>query len=338
MADPHQTSRKRCGGAAVLRRCCWPPTHLSALARGAGASWTLLQSRGWIHSAWPNSAGPARRPRAGWRTGSSRPSCSTGSAWPARRAWLRPGRTSGCCRTMPGASRRRAWSAPTSSSRWVARRAGQPPSPQGPVVPPVPQQPGPHVEAGTAASSWRAQTGCPGRRLGGGRLQEGAGPGLPHAGPVQPGLDAQRALHACRRQEGPPGAAGLAASPALCRVAGALPRGLQPRQAGRRLAPPCARTRCQCTAVCTVLPPEGLTGHDPQVRETVRDVVMLHNESFFAAAQKKYAYIYDKHGLEVHCLRVRPGQGCIVSHGRQRTPAALHSGSAQARHCPAEGA
>ena len=31
---------------------------------------------------------------------------------------------------------------------------------------------------------------------------------------------------------------------------------------------------------------------------------MLHNESFFAAAQKKHAYIYDKHGLEVHCLKV----------------------------------
>ena len=41
------------------------------------------------------------------------------------------------------------------------------------------------------------------------------------------------------------------------------------------------------------------------MRETVRDVVMLHNESFFAAAQKKHVYIYDKHGLEVHCLRVR---------------------------------
>ena len=41
-----------------------------------------------------------------------------------------------------------------------------------------------------------------------------------------------------------------------------------------------------------------------QVRETIRDVAMLHNESFFAAAQKKYAYIYDKHGLEVHCLKV----------------------------------
>eukprot|EP00775_Hariotina_reticulata_P010913 gene10913-11067_t len=40
-----------------------------------------------------------------------------------------------------------------------------------------------------------------------------------------------------------------------------------------------------------------------QVRETTRDVTFLHNELFFAAAQKKYVYIYDKRGLEVHCLR-----------------------------------
>ena len=42
-----------------------------------------------------------------------------------------------------------------------------------------------------------------------------------------------------------------------------------------------------------------------QVRETVRDVTFLHNEQFFAAAQRKYVYIYDKRGLEVHCLKVR---------------------------------
>ena len=42
-----------------------------------------------------------------------------------------------------------------------------------------------------------------------------------------------------------------------------------------------------------------------QVRETVRDVKFLHNEQFFAAAQRKYVYIYDKRGLEVHCLKVR---------------------------------
>lgn len=40
-----------------------------------------------------------------------------------------------------------------------------------------------------------------------------------------------------------------------------------------------------------------------QVRETCRDVTFLHNEQFFAVAQKKYNYIYDKRGLEVHCLR-----------------------------------
>jgi U3 small nucleolar RNA-associated protein 7 len=32
-------------------------------------------------------------------------------------------------------------------------------------------------------------------------------------------------------------------------------------------------------------------------------VCFLHNELFFAAAQRKYVYIYDKRGLEVHCLR-----------------------------------
>jgi len=40
-----------------------------------------------------------------------------------------------------------------------------------------------------------------------------------------------------------------------------------------------------------------------QVRETCRDVTFLHNEQFFAVAQKKYGYIYDKRGAEVHCLK-----------------------------------
>ncbi|WCJ28786.1 Transducin/WD40 repeat-like superfamily protein [Euphorbia peplus] len=40
-----------------------------------------------------------------------------------------------------------------------------------------------------------------------------------------------------------------------------------------------------------------------QVRETVRDVVFLHNEFFFAAAQKKYPYIYNRDGTELHCLK-----------------------------------
>ncbi|KAI3801199.1 hypothetical protein L1987_29303 [Smallanthus sonchifolius] len=42
---------------------------------------------------------------------------------------------------------------------------------------------------------------------------------------------------------------------------------------------------------------------DMQVRETVRDVVFLHNEFFFAAAQKKYTYIYNRAGTELHCLK-----------------------------------
>lgn len=40
-----------------------------------------------------------------------------------------------------------------------------------------------------------------------------------------------------------------------------------------------------------------------QVRETVRDVKFLHNEQFFATAQKKYIYIYDSSGTEIHCLK-----------------------------------
>ncbi|KAK1645174.1 hypothetical protein QYE76_062979 [Lolium multiflorum] len=40
-----------------------------------------------------------------------------------------------------------------------------------------------------------------------------------------------------------------------------------------------------------------------QVRETVRDVAFLHNDQLFAVAQKKYPYIYNRHGTEIHCLK-----------------------------------
>ncbi|KAI8873582.1 BING4CT-domain-containing protein [Ramicandelaber brevisporus] len=44
-------------------------------------------------------------------------------------------------------------------------------------------------------------------------------------------------------------------------------------------------------------------GTEFHVRESTRDVVWLHNETMFAAAQKRFVYIYDKTGAEVHCLR-----------------------------------
>ena len=44
-----------------------------------------------------------------------------------------------------------------------------------------------------------------------------------------------------------------------------------------------------------------------QVRETTRDATFLHNEQFFAAAQKKYVYVYNKRGIEIHCLKVCKG-------------------------------
>ncbi|KAL9270200.1 putative U3 small nucleolar RNA-associated protein 7 [Drosera capensis] len=40
-----------------------------------------------------------------------------------------------------------------------------------------------------------------------------------------------------------------------------------------------------------------------QVREKVRDVAFLHNQEFFATAQKKYPYVYNNRGTEIHCLK-----------------------------------
>lgn len=47
---------------------------------------------------------------------------------------------------------------------------------------------------------------------------------------------------------------------------------------------------------------EGKLGCELQLGETVRDAKWLHNDQYFAVAQKKYLYIYDRVGLEIHCL------------------------------------
>ncbi|MCJ1445435.1 MAG: Small subunit (SSU) processome component [Stictis urceolatum] len=41
---------------------------------------------------------------------------------------------------------------------------------------------------------------------------------------------------------------------------------------------------------------------EQQLGETIRDATWLHNNQYFAAAQKKYTYMYDHHGVELHKL------------------------------------
>lgn len=48
---------------------------------------------------------------------------------------------------------------------------------------------------------------------------------------------------------------------------------------------------------------EGKLGCELQLGETIRDARFLHNNQFFAVAQKKYVYIYDANGVELHCLK-----------------------------------
>ena len=39
------------------------------------------------------------------------------------------------------------------------------------------------------------------------------------------------------------------------------------------------------------------------VQDRLQDIQFLHNETMLAVAQKKYAYIYDNSGIEIHCLK-----------------------------------
>ena len=47
----------------------------------------------------------------------------------------------------------------------------------------------------------------------------------------------------------------------------------------------------------------GKLGCEIQLQETIRDAKWLHNDMYFALAQKKYVYIYDQNGVELHCLK-----------------------------------
>ena len=48
---------------------------------------------------------------------------------------------------------------------------------------------------------------------------------------------------------------------------------------------------------------EGKLGCELHLGETVKDVTWLQNETLFAVAQKKYTYIYDQSGMELHVLK-----------------------------------
>lgn len=47
----------------------------------------------------------------------------------------------------------------------------------------------------------------------------------------------------------------------------------------------------------------GTPGCELNLNETVRDAKWLHNDQYFAVAQKKHVYIYDAAGVEIHVLR-----------------------------------
>lgn len=61
-----------------------------------------------------------------------------------------------------------------------------------------------------------------------------------------------------------------------------------------------AEKRAKSRAICK----GNSAGCTVRVREYGGDVDrILHNHSYFAVAQKKYVYIYDGEGTEIHCLR-----------------------------------
>jgi len=47
----------------------------------------------------------------------------------------------------------------------------------------------------------------------------------------------------------------------------------------------------------------GTLGCELQLQESIRDAKWLHNDQYFAVAQKKHVYIYDQNGVELHCLQ-----------------------------------
>lgn len=47
------------------------------------------------------------------------------------------------------------------------------------------------------------------------------------------------------------------------------------------------------------------------VKEQINDIKFLHNETMYAVAQKKYVYIYDRTGMELHCLRNMYDVNCL---------------------------
>ena len=55
---------------------------------------------------------------------------------------------------------------------------------------------------------------------------------------------------------------------------------------------------------------EGKLGCEIQLRETIRDAKWLHNNQYFAVAQKRHVFIYDRNGVELHRL----GKHMEVSH------------------------